>query len=90
METLRPLRNAKFTDIIDYGFFLYKKHFRKIFLLDLMFYLPFAVLYTIINPVFTDSYLNFFNTPEAGPAEIVFENYPTNYCTIVPPSSPAN
>ncbi|NLG89434.1 MAG: hypothetical protein GX494_09550 [Clostridiaceae bacterium] len=61
METLRPLRNARFTDIIDYGFFLYKKHFRKIFLLDLMFYLPFMVLYTIINPVFTDNYLNIFN-----------------------------
>ena len=73
METLRPLRNARFTDIIDYGFFLYKKHFRKIFLLDLMFYLPFVVLYTIINPVFTDSYLNFFNTPESimiEPAEL--------------------
>jgi|BioPla2DNA2_1021312.scaffolds.fasta_scaffold44354_3 hypothetical protein len=73
METLRPLRNAKFTDIIDYGFFLYKKHFRKIFLLDLMFYLPFAVLYTVINPVFTDNYLNFFNTPESimiEPAEL--------------------
>ncbi|NLV63278.1 MAG: hypothetical protein GXY12_07800 [Clostridiaceae bacterium] len=74
METLRPLRNARFTDIIDYGFFLYKKHFRKIFLLDLMFYLPFVVLYTIINPVFTDSYLNFFNTPESimiEPSELI-------------------
>lgn len=74
METLRPLRNARFTDIIDYGFFLYKKHFRKIFLLDLMFYLPFVVLYTIINPVFTDSYLNFFNTPEnimIEPSELI-------------------
>ena len=74
METLRPLRNARFTDIIDYGFFLYKKHFWKIFLLDLMFYLPFVVLYTIINPVFTDSYLNFFNTPESimiEPSELI-------------------
>ncbi|HAA26210.1 MAG TPA: hypothetical protein DCE11_08890 [Ruminiclostridium sp.] len=73
METLRPLRNARFTDIIDYGFFLYKKHFRKIFLLDLMFYLPFVVLYTIINPVFTDNYLNFFSMPESivEPTELV-------------------
>lgn len=74
METLRPLRNARFTDIIDYGFFLYKKHFRKIFLLDLMFYLPFMVLYTIINPVFTNNYLNLFNTPESiaiDPSEFI-------------------
>jgi len=74
METLRPLRNARFTDIIDYGFFLYKKHFRKIFLLDLMFYLPFIVIYTVINPVFTDSYLNLFNAPESimtEPSEFV-------------------
>ncbi|HEY8500372.1 MAG TPA: hypothetical protein VIL89_07110 [Clostridia bacterium] len=74
METLRPLRNARFTDIIDYGFFLYKKHFRKIFLLDLMFYLPFMVLYTIINPVFSNNYLNLFSTPESiaiDPAEFI-------------------
>ena len=27
-------------------------------------------------------------TPEAGPAEILFENCLANYCTIVPPSNP--
>lgn len=71
MESLRTLHKAHFTDVLDYGIHLYKKHFRKIFLLTVLFNIPLMVLITFIYPMFTDQYMNFLNptaniSPEPG------------------------
>lgn len=61
MESLRPLRKAAFTDVLDYGVYFFRKHFRKILLLNLMFNLPVMLLIAILNPMLTSQYLGFFN-----------------------------
>lgn len=61
MESLRPLHKATFTDVLDYGIYLYKKHFKKIFLLNLMFNIPIMMLITVVNPLFTDNYQDLLN-----------------------------
>jgi hypothetical protein len=67
MDSLRPLCKARFTDVLDYGIRLYKKHFRRIFLLNLLFNLPVMVLLTLINPAFSEQYWSYF-TPSINPA----------------------
>lgn len=62
MESLRTLHKARFTDVLDYGIHLFKKHFRKIFIINLIFNIPIQVLMTVINPMFTNQYLNMFDT----------------------------
>jgi hypothetical protein len=62
MESLRTLHKARFTDVLDYGVYLFKKHFRKIFIINLIFNMPVQVLLTILNPMFTSRYLNMFDT----------------------------
>ncbi len=62
MESLRALHKSRFTDVLDYGIQLFKKHFRKIFIINLIFNIPIQVLLTIINPMFTSQYLNMFDT----------------------------
>ncbi|NLK67781.1 MAG: hypothetical protein GX283_01250 [Clostridiaceae bacterium] len=61
MKSLRPLQRAAFTDVLDYGIFLFKKHFKKLFLINLMFNIPVMLLLTIFNPVFTQQYWNLVN-----------------------------
>jgi len=53
MESLRPLQRAKFTDVLDYGIFLFRKHFKKLFIINLIFNIPVMLLLAILNPVFT-------------------------------------
>jgi len=59
MDSLRPLRKAAFTDVLDYGVYFFRKHFRKILLLNLMFNIPVMLLITIVSPVFTNQYWDF-------------------------------
>lgn len=61
MESLRPLHKANFSDVLDYGIYLYKKHFKRIFLLNLMLNIPFMVLIAVVNPVFAAKYQDFLN-----------------------------
>ncbi|HZK26302.1 MAG TPA: hypothetical protein VFD00_02005 [Thermoclostridium sp.] len=56
MKSLRPLQRAAFTDVLDYGIFLFKKHFKKLFIINLIFNIPVMLLLTIFNPVFTQQY----------------------------------
>ncbi len=62
MESLRTLHKARFTDVLDYGIQLFKKHFKKLFLINLIFNIPIQVLLTVINPMFTSQYLTMFDT----------------------------
>ncbi len=62
MESLRSLHKARFTDVLDYGIQLFKKNFRKIFLINLLFNIPIQILLTIVNPMFSNQYLNLFDT----------------------------
>jgi len=74
MDSLRPLRKAAFTDVLDYGVFFFRKHFRKILLLNLMFNLPVMLLIAILNPMLTSQYWGFINPSAdivADPAGIV-------------------
>ncbi len=85
MESLRPLHKAGFTDVLDYGIFLFKKHFRKICIINLLFYLPFSILLTLINPVFSSQYQSFLNPGESmliEPGEM-FSSIITLYATIL-------
>ncbi|MBP7175734.1 MAG: hypothetical protein KBA53_05885 [Thermoclostridium sp.] len=61
MESLRTLHKARFTDVLDYGIHLFKKHFRSIFIINLIFNIPIQVLLAIINPVFSNQYLSMFD-----------------------------
>jgi hypothetical protein len=61
MGLLRPLNKAGFTDVLDYGIYLYKKHFKSIFLLSLMFNIPFVLILTVVNPIFTNEYQDLIN-----------------------------
>lgn len=61
MSSLRPLHRAGFTDILDYGIYLYKKHFKKILLLSLMFNIPFMLIITVLNPLFTNQFQGLIN-----------------------------
>lgn len=56
MNSLRPLQKAKFTDVLDYGIFLFKKHFKKLFIINLVFNIPAMLFITIFNPVFNAQY----------------------------------
>ena len=74
MESLRPLHKARFADILDYGIFLYKKHFKKIFILNLILNIPFMLFIAIANPMFTGNYQNLLNPQsavEADPAGMI-------------------
>lgn len=74
MESLRTLHKARFTDVLDYGIYLFKKHFRKIFLINLIFNIPIQVLLAILNPMFTSQYLSMFDTAgmvSSNPATMV-------------------
>jgi hypothetical protein len=82
MESFRSLRKARFTDILDYGIQLYKKHFREIFLLNLMFNIPMMVLLALINPVFTDQYWNMFNTTTDIEPNAIFSSVLTLYTMV--------
>ena len=62
MESLRPLHKANFTDVLDYGIFLYKKYFKKIFIINLMMNIPFMLLISIANPLFSDKYQDLLNS----------------------------
>jgi hypothetical protein len=62
MESLRTLHKARFTDVLDYGIQLFKKHFKKLFLINLIFNIPIQVLLTVINPMFTSQYFTMFDT----------------------------
>lgn len=62
MESLRSLHKARFTDVLDYGIQLFKKHFRKIFLINLLFNIPIQILLTIVNPMFSNQYWKLFDT----------------------------
>jgi len=68
MESLRPLNKAKFTDVLDYGIFLFKKHFKKIFLLNLMLNIPFLLLTAALNPMFSGYYEKILNQQTDPPA----------------------
>ena len=69
MESLRSLQRATFTDVLDYGIFLFKKHLKKLFIINLIFNIPVILLLTIFNPVFTEQYWNLLN-----PTDIVAAN----------------
>jgi|GEM_PF-856830 len=74
MESLRPLQRAKFTDVLDYGIFLFRKHFKKLFIINLIFNIPVMLLLAILNPVFTEQYWSFINPTDivaADPADIL-------------------
>ncbi len=62
MESLRTLHKARFTDVLDYGIYLFKKHFKKIFIINMIFNIPMQVLLTILNPIFTSQYFSLFDT----------------------------
>lgn len=64
MESLRPLNKANFADILDYGIFLFKRHFKKIFLLNLMLNTPFILLIAILNTMLSNNYQEFFSSQE--------------------------
>lgn len=66
MESLRPLNKANFADVLDYGIFLYKKHFKKIFLLNLMLNIPYLLLITGVTPMLTGSYQSLFDAQTMG------------------------
>ncbi|NLM11170.1 MAG: hypothetical protein GX213_10450 [Clostridiaceae bacterium] len=73
MESLRSLQRAAFTDVLDYGIFLFKKHLKKLFIINLIFNIPVILLLTIFNPVFTEQYWNLLNPTDivaANPNEI--------------------
>lgn len=73
MESFRPLQKAAFTDVLDYGVFLFKKHFKKLFIINLMFNIPVMLLLAIFNPVFTEQYWSFLDPTDiaiASPDEI--------------------
>lgn len=84
MGSLRSLQKARFTDVLDYGIQLYKKHFRKIFLLNLMFNIPVQILLTIINPIFSNQYWMLFDTSNMVSAEpsAIFSSILTFYTMI--------
>lgn len=84
MESLRTLYKARFTDVLDYGIYLYKKHFRKIFIITLIFNIPVAVLLTVINPIFTNQYFNMLNDPTAVASnpQAIFSSVLTLYTMI--------
>ncbi|AGC69325.1 hypothetical protein Cst_c23650 [Thermoclostridium stercorarium subsp. stercorarium DSM 8532] len=74
MNSLRALRKARFTDILDYGIFLFKKHFKDIFIINLMFNIPAMLLLNLFNPVFTEKYWKLMEPTElvkTSPAAIV-------------------
>lgn len=64
MESLRPLNKANFADVLDYGIFLFKKHFKKIFLLNLMLNIPFLLILAALSPTIANDYKLVLN-PEA-------------------------
>ncbi|HEY8420891.1 MAG TPA: hypothetical protein VIL05_04015 [Thermoclostridium sp.] len=73
MESLRPLQKAAFTDVLDYGVFLFRKNFKKLFIINLIFNIPVMLLLTILNPIFTQQYWNIFDAADmiaADPGEI--------------------
>lgn len=61
MNSLRALKKATFTDVLDYGIFLFRKHFKEILILNLIFNIPAMILLTVFNPVFTEQYGNLLN-----------------------------
>lgn len=61
MVSLRPLQKAGFADVLDYGIFLFRKHFKSLLVINLIFNIPVMLVITILNPVFTEQYWNFIN-----------------------------
>ncbi len=85
MESLRTLHKARFTDVLDYGIHLFRKHFRKIFIINLIFNIPVQVLLAIINPVFSNQYLGLFDMSSAmasGSPRQMFSSILTLYTMI--------
>lgn len=74
MGALRPLQKANFTDVLDYGIYLFKKHFKSLFIINLIFNIPVMLVLTVFNPIFTEQYWNLLNPTDlevTGPEEII-------------------
>ncbi len=83
MESLRPLNRAGFTDVLDYGVSLFKKHFRKIFFISLVFNLPVTILLSIFNPVLTNQYMTFMNPDEITGSGDILSSVLALYAMII-------
>lgn len=75
LQTERALKKMSAGDIIDYSIEVYKRNFKKVTILSLIFYVPFLFLYS----AFTNSFSsvpaifggNRYNTPETGAGYIL-------------------